>query len=220
LKEAAKAEALERGESWPYDSAEEEEPLAPAATSSTTAAVAPPPVQRKRMASTAEGGAPRKRAKPMVSQSAQSSATMYDMGISMNLNAQQKAQLAQYISQQAMAAGLTTLTPPQQYQLEQQYMRLLTAHLQQQQQLRLQQQQEAKLAAKTQAATAPQPAPAPQKIDFVCALCPDLSTEGLVAIGEAGVKSSKKQMAHRLCVSLHSPRLVFAKRANSTNFFR
>ncbi|GAA5854045.1 hypothetical protein JCM5353_003748, partial [Sporobolomyces roseus] len=198
LKEAAKAEALERGEIWPYDSGAEEEPLVPAPNSCTTAAVAPPPVQRKRMASTAEGGAPRKRAKPTVSQSAQSSATMYDMGISMNLNAQQKAQLAQYISQQAMAAGLTTLTPPQQYQLEQQYMRLLTAHLQQQQQLRLQQQQEAKLAAKTQAA-APQPAPAPQKVDFVCALCPELSTEGLVAIGEAGVKSSKKQMAHRLC---------------------
>ncbi|GAA5915820.1 hypothetical protein JCM8208_006875 [Rhodotorula glutinis] len=46
----------------------------------------------------------------------------------------------------------------------------------------------------------PQPV-APPKPEFPCALCPDASTEGLVMIGEPGVKSSKKrQDAHRVCV--------------------
>ncbi|KAM0747231.1 hypothetical protein T439DRAFT_328987 [Meredithblackwellia eburnea MCA 4105] len=35
---------------------------------------------------------------------------------------------------------------------------------------------------------------------FVCALCPDMSTEGLVTIGEPGVKSRKVLSAHRVCV--------------------
>ncbi|GAA5822529.1 hypothetical protein JCM3770_003566 [Rhodotorula araucariae] len=44
------------------------------------------------------------------------------------------------------------------------------------------------------------PAP-PPKPDFACALCPDMSTEGLVMIGEPGVRSTKKRMdAHRVCV--------------------
>lgn len=56
-------------------------------------------------------------------------------------------------------------------------------------------------AAGTAAPTAPPPPPPPAKREFVCALCPDMSTEGLVAIGEAGAKSSKKRMdAHRVCV--------------------
>lgn len=42
---------------------------------------------------------------------------------------------------------------------------------------------------------------APPKPEFACALCPDSSTEGLVSIGEPGVKNSKKrQDAHRVCV--------------------
>ncbi|GAA5845801.1 hypothetical protein JCM9279_002379 [Rhodotorula babjevae] len=46
----------------------------------------------------------------------------------------------------------------------------------------------------------PQPV-APPKPEFACALCPDSSTEGLVKIGEPGVKSSRKrQDAHRVCV--------------------
>lgn len=36
---------------------------------------------------------------------------------------------------------------------------------------------------------------------FVCALCPDMSTDGLVRIGEPGVKSRKNISAHRVCVS-------------------
>lgn len=35
---------------------------------------------------------------------------------------------------------------------------------------------------------------------WACALCPDLSTEGLVRIGEPGVKSKKALKAHRICV--------------------
>lgn len=37
---------------------------------------------------------------------------------------------------------------------------------------------------------------------FVCALCPDMALEGLVPIGEAGVKSRKGLSAHKVCVSL------------------
>lgn len=37
---------------------------------------------------------------------------------------------------------------------------------------------------------------------FVCALCPDMSTDGLVRIGEPGVKSRKDISAHRVCVSV------------------
>ena len=36
---------------------------------------------------------------------------------------------------------------------------------------------------------------------FVCALCPDMSSEGLVRIGEPGVRSRKALAAHRVCVS-------------------
>lgn len=36
---------------------------------------------------------------------------------------------------------------------------------------------------------------------FVCALCPDMSEEGLVRIGEPGVRSRKALAAHRVCVS-------------------
>lgn len=35
---------------------------------------------------------------------------------------------------------------------------------------------------------------------WVCALCPDIAVEGLVEIGEPGVKSKKKLKAHRICV--------------------
>lgn len=50
------------------------------------------------------------------------------------------------------------------------------------------------------ASTASAPPSAPPKPDFPCALCPDLSTEGLVPVGEPGVKNKKKLEAHRLCV--------------------
>lgn len=36
---------------------------------------------------------------------------------------------------------------------------------------------------------------------WVCALCPDMSTEGLVRVGEPGVKQRKSLAAHRVCVS-------------------
>ncbi|BGP44008.1 hypothetical protein JCM10450v2_008224 [Rhodotorula kratochvilovae] len=51
------------------------------------------------------------------------------------------------------------------------------------------------------APSAPAAPPAPPKPEFVCALCPDMGTEGLVMVGEPGVKSAKKRMdAHRVCV--------------------
>ncbi|GAA5931991.1 uncharacterized protein JCM15063_001094 [Sporobolomyces koalae] len=181
LREAARAEAIAKGEPWPYDPPEVD-----------SYPEAPPP-QRKRMVSTSDA-APRKRPKP----AAQSLLSMYETGGTANLTAPQKAQLAQYMQQSAMAAGLTSLTLAQQATLEQQYLRLLAEHHQQQ----LQQRQQMKLAAKAQtsASSTLAPAPAPPKPDFVCALCPDLNTEGLVAIGEVGVKPKKQQQAHRLCV--------------------
>ncbi|KAK4049713.1 hypothetical protein OIV83_003988 [Microbotryomycetes sp. JL201] len=42
--------------------------------------------------------------------------------------------------------------------------------------------------------------PLAKKKDFVCALCPSDSNEGLVKIGEPGIKSKKELWAHRLCV--------------------
>ncbi|GAA5913481.1 uncharacterized protein JCM6883_004402 [Sporobolomyces salmoneus] len=181
LKEAAKAEALDRGESWPYDPPEEPEPVAITVSA---------PVQRKRMAATGDAP-PRKRAKPAATPRQFDS--MYETGGTANLTPPQKAQLAQYIQQQMAFAGLTTLSLAQQTTLEQQYLRLLADHIQQQRVYQLQVQQQAP-ASKAKAT----PPPPPPKPDFVCALCPDLNTEGLVDIGENGVKSKKK--AHRLCV--------------------
>ncbi|KAK4056090.1 hypothetical protein OIO90_002821 [Microbotryomycetes sp. JL221] len=40
----------------------------------------------------------------------------------------------------------------------------------------------------------------PKKKQFICALCPSDSTEGLVKIGEPDVKPKKELRAHRLCV--------------------
>lgn len=37
---------------------------------------------------------------------------------------------------------------------------------------------------------------------FVCALCPDMGTEGLVRIGEKGKGKGKGLSAHRVCVCL------------------
>ncbi|BGP04024.1 hypothetical protein NBRC10513v2_007764 [Rhodotorula toruloides] len=50
------------------------------------------------------------------------------------------------------------------------------------------------------ASTASAPPAPPPKPDFPCALCPDLSTEGLVRVGEPGMKNKKKLEAHRICV--------------------
>lgn len=38
------------------------------------------------------------------------------------------------------------------------------------------------------------------KVQFVCALCPDMSGDGLVRVGEPGVKHKKDLSAHRVCV--------------------
>ncbi|GAA5978643.1 hypothetical protein JCM5350_002464 [Sporobolomyces pararoseus] len=193
LREAAKAEALDRGEPWPFDPPEEE-PLVNA--SSSTGATAAAPAQRKRMAATSDAP-PRKRSRP----AAQSAVSMYETGGTANLTPPQKAQLAEYMRQQAAFAGLTTLTLAQQATLEQQYLRLLSEHIQQQRAIQLQyqqQQQQVQGQQKSRTVVAKAKAAPPPKPDFVCALCPDLNSEGLVSIGEAGSKSKKR--AHRLCV--------------------
>ncbi|GAA5938979.1 hypothetical protein JCM3775_002640 [Rhodotorula graminis] len=63
----------------------------------------------------------------------------------------------------------------------------------------------ARQASAAAAAAAAGPVQQPQRVappqpDFACALCPEASTEGLVMIGEPGVKSKKRQAAHRVCV--------------------
>lgn len=214
LREAAKAEALDRGEPWPFDPPEELEP---------DPAPAPAPVQRKRMAVT--GDAPRKRAKPAAQP--RQLVSMYETGGTANLTPPQKAQLAQYIQQQMAYAGLTTLTLAQQTTLEQQYLRLLSDHIQQQRAWQLQQQQQQQQAyahayaqsqaSAAQSAKAKPIAPPEPKTEFVCVLCPDLTPEGLIQVGEAGTKSRKK--AHRLCVSvreLESPGSTANKRRLSS----
>lgn len=45
-------------------------------------------------------------------------------------------------------------------------------------------------------------------VEYTCALCPEQSTEGLVKIGEPGIKSRKTLKAHRVCVSLAQLRVV------------
>ncbi|GAA6010537.1 hypothetical protein JCM11491_006986 [Sporobolomyces phaffii] len=193
LREAAKAEALDRGEPWPFDPPEPD-PV----TLGSAPGTAVPPVQRKRMASTSDAP-PRKRSKPV----AQHMGSMYETGGTANLTPPQKAQLAEYIRQQMQYAGLTTLTLAQQSTLEQQYLRLLADHIQQQRILQQQYQQQYQLqaSASSKAKIAPKPPapPPPPKPAFVCALCPDLNEEGLVEIGEVGAKKSKLR-AHRLCV--------------------
>jgi hypothetical protein len=147
---------------------------------------------------------PRKRAKPAAQTS---SVSMYETGGTASLTPPQKAQLAEYIQQQAAYAGLTSLTLAQQSTLEQQYLRLLSDHIQQQRalQLQYQQQQQQQAQAKARAVAAKvKPAP-PPKQDFPCALCPDTNSEGLVPIGETS--SKVKKQAHRLCVSCFSHRL-------------
>jgi len=47
-----------------------------------------------------------------------------------------------------------------------------------------------------------------QKPTFVCALCPDLSNDGLVRIAEPGVKSKKELAAHRVCVMFTREALI------------
>lgn len=49
-------------------------------------------------------------------------------------------------------------------------------------------------------APAPQQQQAKSPEPFVCALCPDMSADGLVKIGEPGVKNKKGLSAHRVCV--------------------
>ncbi|GAA5869887.1 hypothetical protein JCM16303_001831 [Sporobolomyces ruberrimus] len=197
LKEAAKAEALDRGEAWPYDPPE---PGVVSTVSTSTSSTGTAPVQRKRMASTSDAP-PRKRTKP----APPPPIAMYETQGTASLTHPQRAQLALYIQQQAQFAGLTSITLAQQTTLEQQYLRLLAQHLEQQRALHQQQQQPQQVQPqvappKPKQATTIAVAPSPPKPEFVCALCPDLNTEGLVAIGEAEGKSKKKLQAHRICV--------------------
>lgn len=132
---------------------------------------------------------------------------MYETQGTASLTHPQRAQLALYIQQQAQFAGLTSITLAQQTTLEQQYLRLLAQHLEQQRALHQQQQQPQQVQPqvappKPKQATPIAVAPSPPKPEFVCALCPDLNTEGLVAIGEAEGKSKKKLQAHRICASI------------------
>ncbi|GAA5877570.1 hypothetical protein JCM3774_006121 [Rhodotorula dairenensis] len=50
-------------------------------------------------------------------------------------------------------------------------------------------------------ATPQGPPPAPPQPEWPCALCPDMSRDGLVRIGEPGQKSKKRLEAHRICVT-------------------
>lgn len=49
--------------------------------------------------------------------------------------------------------------------------------------------------------TAPQAPPTPPQPEWPCALCPDMSKEGLVRIGEPGQKTKKNLEAHKICVT-------------------
>ncbi|GAA6063528.1 hypothetical protein JCM10212_006701 [Sporobolomyces blumeae] len=195
LKEAAKAEALTRGEPWPFS--EDEDGATPKPDPAPT--TVSPVVQKKRMAPGSEGPpATKKRAKSASSSTSAGTVSapmaLYDMGTGTNLSTQQRMQLTLFIQQQAAASGLTSLTPAQQYTLEQQYLRLLAQSQHQQHVARPAPPSSTHSVAS--ASTAPPPKPKPE---FVCALCPDMSDEGLVEVGEAG-KPRKKLKAHRLCV--------------------
>ena len=47
----------------------------------------------------------------------------------------------------------------------------------------------------------PQVPPSPPQPEWPCALCPDMSKDGLVRVGEPGQKSKKNLQAHRICVT-------------------
>ncbi|GAA5968528.1 hypothetical protein JCM21900_006633 [Sporobolomyces salmonicolor] len=177
LKEAAKAEARARGEPWPYDDISSEDDLAPSLPTPTIQ-------QHKRMASVASTSTvdhPRKKLKSASSASGVPSMSFLDV-LGSNLNPQAKADLARLFQQQqaAAAASAASSSAYSQQGVYQQY--ALPQHHQQQQQRKIAQ------------------APQPPKEEFVCALCPDMSEDGLVRIGEPGVKSKKRLEAHRVCV--------------------
>lgn len=51
------------------------------------------------------------------------------------------------------------------------------------------------------AASATAPVVPPKPVEFPCALCPELSHDGLVKISDPNVRSKKVLKAHRICVS-------------------
>ncbi|GAA5908962.1 hypothetical protein JCM5296_006834 [Sporobolomyces johnsonii] len=182
LKQAAKAEAQARGEPWPYDDLPSEDDLAPSISTPTVQ-------QHKRMASVANPSTvdhPRKKPKSTSSAPGVPSMSFLDV-LGSNLNPQAKADLARLFQQQqaAAAASASSSSAYSQQGVYQQY------PPPQQQQYRPHPQQQQKIA---------QAPPQPPKEEFVCALCPDMSEEGLVRIGEPGVKSKKRLEAHRVCV--------------------
>ncbi|GAA6019759.1 hypothetical protein JCM10207_009254 [Rhodosporidiobolus poonsookiae] len=229
LREAAKAEALAKGEPWPYDDLD--------------AYSSPPPEKplaqpKKRMAMVTTGDAPRPAKKPKASAAAAANHTTgltTAQGIPI-LSDGQKQHLAQLLQthQGQLPPALQYLSAyfPQLYphlyppelstpvappppappaREENPYGRSSFVY-----QSQAVQSKPARAPSSVASTPAPTPAPAPAagpvkaaptpppaKKAFVCALCPDLSEEGLVRVGEPGGKGSRKGeglRAHRLCV--------------------
>ncbi|BGP20839.1 hypothetical protein JCM10213_008125 [Rhodosporidiobolus nylandii] len=212
LKEAAKAEALAKGEPWPYDDV----------PSSDGIDAAPPPVQKKRMAIASGWSAPKKHKpapRPQQQPAVQQPIILTAEGLSQLSNLLQHHQgvlpphlkyLEEYIPQlYGIMPAPRPAPPPQQRSssIPQPNPYARDQFVYQPQSVaskpaRPSSQSHSHSPAPAAAAPAPPPpAPKPKKPDFVCALCPDLSEEGLVAVGEPGVRRVPGgPRAHRVCV--------------------
>ncbi|GAA5890494.1 hypothetical protein JCM6882_002939 [Rhodosporidiobolus microsporus] len=223
LREAAKAEALSKGEPWPYD----DPPPAPA----------PSEPQKKRMAPPSSAPAPKK-PKPAPSSShgynahAHANAAPHNPHPSFHLAPEARAQLVALLQQHGgvlpphldyLNAYVPYLYAPPPPQPQNPYAKssfvygsaAAGASSSHSHSRPKPSSSGASTPAPPSASAAPTPPPSaaaapkpppPPKPAFVCALCPDLSTEGLVRVAEPGQqgqqqgKNGKGVRAHRVCV--------------------
>ncbi|GAA5970325.1 hypothetical protein JCM11641_001664 [Rhodosporidiobolus odoratus] len=234
LCEAAKAEALAKGEPWPYDDELEFDAL-------SDPDPAPAPQQKKRMALAASSAAPAAK-KPRPSQPRQQPQQYNPQPIQLEaLTPEGKQQLTallqhhqgvlppelaylnDYIPQlyghpPALLHPPPPVPQPRQTPQENPYGRSSFVYQNQAIQPKPHRQPVAKKptpaparvpsssssVASSAVATAKKPdaptPPPPKKVDYPCALCPEMTEEGLVKIAEPGKKTAGGMKAHRVCV--------------------
>ncbi|GJN94718.1 hypothetical protein Rhopal_007809-T1 [Rhodotorula paludigena] len=245
LRQAAKDEALERGEDWPYDELEEQALQAAieaeereAAEKAAAAAAAATLAAKRRASAAGDEAKPRKKLKPaaapyqipmvlvpVVPGHAVPGAMQYTLSVYQALQSpdvlqqikQQLVQLLQHPSGQwryetpiifqAIPHPNPPPPPPPQPRTVPQANPYAKSAFQYQPQVIQSKPAAANGSSSASHRSTPAPAkpapppPPPPKEEFACALCPDRSKEGLVRVGEPGVKSAKKRVdAHRVCV--------------------